>query len=136
MAQRGKTIQKNCLDCGKEFKPLVSKVKVGKGKYCTLRCFHNSRKSNLDSKQLDKIYQAKFRYGIEKNQYLELMKNTNCKICDKKLPEGKKYIDHCHISGIIRGVLCNHCNTGIGMLQDSVDILQKAIAYLKNSSKG
>ena len=43
------------------------------------------------------------------------------------------HIDHCHVSGRVRGLLCKHCNVGIGMLKDSEEVLQKAIEYLHRS---
>lgn len=45
----------------------------------------------------------------------------------------KPHIDHCHISGKIRGILCRSCNLGIGHFQDKIEALEKAIEYLKNN---
>jgi len=44
-------------------------------------------------------------------------------------------VDHCHDTGKVRGLLCHHCNVGIGSLGDSVDLLKEAINYL-NKYKG
>ncbi len=60
-----------------------------------------------------------------------------CHICG--VPEiecaRKLHLDHDHISGNFRGWLCKKCNTAIGMLGDSKEILAVAINYLENSSK-
>lgn len=40
-------------------------------------------------------------------------------------------VDHNHQTGKIRGLLCTNCNTGIGNLRDSIEMLEKAIIYLK-----
>jgi predicted Zn-dependent protease len=45
----------------------------------------------------------------------------------------KKKVDHCHKTGQVRGILCNICNLGIGLLNDSVEIIESALNYLKNS---
>lgn len=50
-----------------------------------------------------------------------------CAVC---LKQEKLYVDHCHDSEKIRGLLCVKCNTGLGMLNDSVDMLDAAKRYL------
>lgn len=40
-------------------------------------------------------------------------------------------IDHCHHTGIVRGLLCGNCNTGIGKLRDDPELLKVAMRYLK-----
>ena len=40
-------------------------------------------------------------------------------------------LDHCHKTDEFRGWLCPRCNTGIGQLEDNVDILRKAMEYLQ-----
>lgn len=42
-------------------------------------------------------------------------------------------IDHCHRKMIVRGVLCQKCNSGIGLLKEDINILEKAINYLSVS---
>lgn len=40
------------------------------------------------------------------------------------------HLDHCHKTGEFRGWLCSSCNTGMGMLRDSVDGALDAVEYL------
>jgi len=40
-------------------------------------------------------------------------------------------VDHCHEDGELRGLLCQQCNSGIGMLRDSPKIVSAALKYLK-----
>lgn len=42
--------------------------------------------------------------------------------------------DHNHATGAFRGWLCRRCNTGIGLLKDNIDLLLKAVAYLRKNS--
>jgi hypothetical protein len=75
----------------------------------------------------------KYRYGITLDEYNQMLISQNgvCEICNQKCPSGYALsVDHCHKTGKVRGLLCVECNTGIGKLQDSVEILSKAISYL------
>lgn len=55
-----------------------------------------------------------------------------CKSDDPKSPErvGYWYVDHCHTTGKVRGLLCNSCNRGVGLLGDDISNLERAILYL------
>lgn len=50
-----------------------------------------------------------------------------CEICSKPT---HLTVDHTHSSGLVRGVLCTTCNTGIGAFMDDPKLLQKAVEYL------
>lgn len=69
------------------------------------------------------------RYGLYKGELQELKDNASnkCEICKNNYPLA---VDHCHSSGIIRGMLCTNCNNGLGRFKDSVENLQNAINYL------
>lgn len=77
-------------------------------------------------------------YGISLEDYKEMLsaQGHKCAICDRadnndKRPAYKKFhVDHDHATGLVRGLLCSTCNTGIGKFQDNTDLLRKAIDYL------
>jgi len=77
------------------------------------------------------------KYGITVSQYrvLEKAQNYSCAICTKSVADNKEdlAVDHCHTTGKVRGLLCKPCNRGIGMLQDSPDVIQKALEYLQGA---
>ena len=76
----------------------------------------------------------KKRYGLSLEQKQELVdkQNSKCAICSNDLKDTHDVcVDHCHITGMIRGILCRKCNLGIGHLQDSLEILKSAIRYLE-----
>jgi hypothetical protein len=57
--------------------------------------------------------------------------NELCAICSRPLDKGwHTHLDHNHVTGQFRGILCRFCNTGLGFFSDSVDTMQKAIDYL------
>ncbi len=68
------------------------------------------------------------KFNLTEQQYAKLMENENCQICNTQLT--KKCIDHCHSTNKIRGVLCNNCNTALGLVGDNISTLQKMIEYL------
>lgn len=75
----------------------------------------------------------KRRYGLTPKQYSEMLDSQHgaCAIC-KQVAE-KLYIDHCHATGKVRGLLCSLCNSGIGMLGDSAARVDEAAAYLRRN---
>ena len=57
-----------------------------------------------------------------------------CAICGKA--ERKRLArDHCHATGLRRGDLCSRCNMGIGLFEDSPDLLASAARYLIHYGK-
>ena len=58
---------------------------------------------------------------------------NNCGICDKFVDGPDKNIDHDDDNGLVRGILCNKCNRGIGNFDDNAWRLAKAAEYLSNA---
>ena len=69
--------------------------------------------------------------GITRQQYDSLLKK--CFICSSK--EGL-CLDHNHITGEFRGLICHSCNKGLGHFRDNPILLEKAIKYLKGVPYG
>lgn len=70
-------------------------------------------------------------YGITAEQYEALGKR--CHVCGAAKSEGKRprlQVDHCHDTNLIRGLLCQGCNVGLGNFKHDKALLRKAIAYL------
>lgn len=73
-------------------------------------------------------------YGLSLLDFQKLSKKQKdaCAICYRKV---KLCVDHCHQTGIVRGLLCTRCNRLLGMIQDSVKELRSAIRYLQRKRK-
>lgn len=118
---------KICIDC-KELKPLdqftkYQKSSDGLGSIC--KCCGPKRM---------RAYHLKTKYNISVDQYETMCKaqDYKCAVCKKPTISGRRLaVDHCHQTGVLRGLLCPSCNSGIGKLGDSVDLLEAAIHYLK-----
>lgn len=136
---------KKCTKCGIE-KPLSEfyKTKIKKDGFhsCCKIC---SNEANKKTKEKDPQKYAEMRrknklkkyYGLTLSNFnaLKIKQKNCCAICENKLKDGQgTHVDHCHKTGIVRGLLCNSCNRGIGYLQDSIEILKSAQKYLKKYS--
>lgn len=86
----------------------------------------------MDHPFLDQRHRAPAKYGITPEVYraLWIAQQGECAICGLPEKTRRLSIDHDHLTGEVRGLLCNNCNAGIGKLNDSVPHLQAAIAYL------
>ena len=75
-------------------------------------------------------------FGISSVDYEKMFEEQNgvCFICSK--PQRKKvhkhlFVDHCHTTNKVRALLCNNCNTGIGMFEENIQTMKDAISYLE-----
>lgn len=84
--------------------------------------------------------QLKHKYGISLEDYKELWEKQQykCAICEgtENATTGDRRnwnfaVDHDHETGKVRGLLCNNCNRGLGLLQDNPELLRKAANYVE-----
>ena len=116
-------MHKVCDGCRTE-QPLTEFQKVGDYIRNKCRTCRNEYKRQRNYKE---------RYGIEYNTYLEMYQEAkgSCKICRKNFPT--LCVDHDHKTGKVRGLLCHHCNTMLGLALDDVSTLTNAINYIESS---
>jgi hypothetical protein len=77
-------------------------------------------------------------HGLTVEQYDEMLvaQDGKCAICETKdsgrrdRTEFKMFVDHCHNTNVIRGLLCSSCNFGLGKFKDDPDKLLAAATYL------
>jgi hypothetical protein len=75
-------------------------------------------------------------YGIVQKEYDDMLYSQQgcCKLCGKKLirESVKRYfsVDHNHSTGIVRGILCYNCNSGLGLFKDNPHLLERAKEYV------
>ena len=119
--------EKYCPKC-KDWKPLESFPKKknsasGRDSYC-YPCFKEYRR---------KWVRNKF-YGITDEEFNKAFEEQNgsCALCGRY---NKLVIDHCHKTGKFRGLICSLCNSIIGRVDDSIELLQKAILYINKHTK-
>ena len=74
-------------------------------------------------------------YNLTLEQYEIMLKEQNgvCFLCNS-LPNKKLLaVDHCHKTNKVRKLLCSNCNTALGLFKDDINVLNKAISYLKEN---
>jgi hypothetical protein len=93
------------------------------------------------SKQIDASILAADRrlrrhYGITLHEYnlIFAYQGKVCAICKRPVPPGKSRlaVDHCHTTGLVRGLCCWHCNRALSVFRDDPVRLQAAVDYLYN----
>lgn len=83
----------------------------------------------------DYAYALKKRYGITPKDVADMMdiQMGVCAICGGSPGKGFRkslHVDHDHVSGKVRGLLCEKCNQGLGSFQDDPNRMLRAIEYL------
>lgn len=98
-----------------------------------VECDAVSQKKDPVKKRFARI---KKQYGMSPDDYEKLLskQGMSCAVCSGLIGNTPStHIDHCHETGIVRGLLCQKCNQAIGLLQDSPEIMLKAAEYVKNA---
>jgi len=79
-----------------------------------------------------KFWYIKHTYNITEEEYnkMLLLQNNKCLICDRSITELNSClcVDHDHNTGLIRGLLCRHCNACLGWYEKYKEYIEK---YLK-----
>lgn len=96
------------------------------------------RKENLER---HKDNNAKRSYGLEHGTYDTMLaaQDGKCAICKTTEPGTRLvrfHIDHCHTSNVVRGLLCEHCNRGLGHFKDDPALMRRAADYLSSAEAG
>lgn len=141
---------KLCIECN-ETKPLDDFPKAGGGRY-RVRCkpcynVYQAVQRNRPERQekikrswkeaSSKYYTTEKRrnktlraYGLNEKSYNKMydQQDGRCAICQQDL---RLVVDHCHATGVVRGLLCNQCNIGLGAFYDDIDRLKSAVEYLE-----
>lgn len=134
-------MKKLCSKCKVE-KPLDEfyknkNTKDGVHHYCK-SCLSIHRKNSYDYIKIkNKETINRYNLTLEEVENLYISQNKKCKICNTERllvsKHGGLYIDHCHTTGKVRGLLCSKCNRLLGNCNDDITILKSAIDYLTNS---
>ena len=105
-------------DYNKSEKGIISRIKRQRQMPGWIRFKHNLK--------------ACFGITVEEYAWMAHRQDFKCACCRCNLMFDKHtHVDHCHETGTVRGLLCHHCNTSIGLLGENTETLRSLIAYLE-----
>lgn len=91
----------------------------------------------LEERRYQRNRHLRSNYGMTLVDYEEMLTSQlgSCAICGAAPPEnasrfGVLHVDHNHVTGAIRGLLCQNCNRGLGMFNDDPTRLLQAAEYV------
>jgi hypothetical protein len=132
-------MKKKCTKCKKSkdesLFPMTRGKRHSQCKACRnayFRDYYNNA-PNAKEKQLARVRKTRLvLYGMTEEDYQKLFRRSEglCEICRKK---PATTVDHDHLTGKVRGLLCSVCNLGLGQLGDTVESLEAALAYLRKN---
>ncbi len=101
-------------------------------------CHKSKDKLTSQCRSCQKSTELQREFGITLEEYNRLLEQQNgkCACCGRSTPGNRRErfaVDHCHTTGRVRGLLCFHCNTGIGHLNEDIELFRRAIDYLNSS---
>lgn len=121
-----------CENCNIEFVP----IKVNQ-RFCSLKCRESVRRKRErvqpDHKYRKRCYFLRCRYGHGADLYYFKKlaeQNNKCAICGQEQGDTLG-LDHNHITGQWRGLLCDTCNMRMSLLEDQ-ELVAKMMGYLKS----
>lgn len=137
--KKGKLIA-SCRDCVKAYKKKIRSTDKHKQYIRQYNIQWRSRNPDYDRnrpKHEKRSLLLKYTYGMTVEEYDSRLfdQNNKCAICKIDQSSLKKplYVDHCHLTKNIRGLLCHNCNVSLGLLKDDLSIIESMLTYLKKS---
>jgi hypothetical protein len=99
------------------------------------RAYHKAKSVSIIER--NRWYQRLRKFGLTKADFEAMLTSQGnaCAGCGTDKPTRRGWqLDHCHKTGVIRGILCAKCNTGLGLADDCVTTLKRWITYLEATS--
>lgn len=87
--------------------------------------------------QKEKWLKRKYDISFAEYEDIFLQQGGKCQTCNKNIhietvnDKNSACVDHCHRTGKIRGLLCNHCNRALGLLKEDVSTITNILNYIK-----
>lgn len=129
---------RRCIKCLQELPDTKFPARPKRGDYREPTCYvcRAARAEELGHDKAKYMRERKIRsYGTTAYEVAAMLDKQNgcCITCGRSGGEFKYglVIDHDHITGEIRGLLCSSCNSALGHVRDDIQVLFNMIAYLR-----
>lgn len=131
-----------CRGCSKTKSP--DKFNTKWSRYLCIECYYKMG-NNWSRENPERASVHKRNHHLEKTfkmtqiDFERMLESQGgvCAICSLELRDKRGFsphIDHDHATGLVRGVLCLQCNSGLGLFGDNVEVMKLAIKYLEKHS--
>lgn len=117
-----------CFKCG------LHKTKHPDSRRICVDCFDDSTDEVRRERQ-KRSYNLSKKFGISIETYESLLDRQGgvCAICFSPPKKRRLAVDHCHGSGMVRGLLCARCNQGVGYFADDPVRMERAAQYCREA---
>lgn len=98
------------------------------------KIYHATHREKRNAKARASSFKRRYGITLDERDAMIFDQNERCAICGRLFSMSTRpEIDHCHLTGKVRGILCTFCNSLLGYAKDSQLILKNAQKYLANS---
>lgn len=127
-------------DCGRCLKKL-GQTEFGNSSWCK-QCHRDYAKNHhIDNWKYRRDRQLQRRFGITQKEYDQMYADQDgrcfiCRLSETKIDSrtGKAQnlcVDHSHETGKVRKLLCNRCNTALGLMEENVELYKQHLSYIE-----
>ena len=93
----------------------------------------SARHRENPGKRRDYVLRAKYSITLAEYNSMLTTQNGACKICKGDNNGEALLVDHDHLTGVVRGLLCGHCNIALGHIKDNETTAHAMHAYLSTN---
>ena len=135
--RRALGVSYNCKPCSRAYANAYRAKNVIKFRERRVRAYARAKIENPNYKKMATESHRKMKYGVTPETVAKMAEEQDfsCGICAVKFKDDNYHLDHNHENGRVRGLLCNKCNLGIGLLGDNAQRVLAAAHYLDGASR-
>lgn len=124
---------RECTTCGIYKDASQFKLEVDKRAYGGVAMRSKCRSCD-ELRKYKRFIKKTYDFSWEQYESMFDQQGGKCSICKSRVSSSRTtrlFVDHCHDTGVVRGLLCSSCNNALGLFKDSTTILKSAITYLE-----